>query len=58
MGTILNVYNIYQKYMDGLVQHLEPRSCVGNDNVVIRPQLRCVNRKKVETSLRKDGPKF
>jgi hypothetical protein len=27
VGSILNVCQVYQKYMDGLVQHLEPRAC-------------------------------
>jgi hypothetical protein len=42
--SILNVYNVLQKYMDGFAQHLEPRACVGNNSVVFPPQLRCVQK--------------
>jgi hypothetical protein len=43
------VYKVYQKYMDGFVQHLEPQACVGNDSVVFPPLLRCV-KKKAQTA--------
>jgi hypothetical protein len=39
MGSILNVYNVYQKDVDGFVQHLEPWAWVGNDNVVFPPHV-------------------
>jgi hypothetical protein len=36
------------KDMNGFVQHLEPRACVGNDSVVFPPQLKMWYLKKLE----------
>jgi hypothetical protein len=49
MGSVLSVYIVYQKDMDGFVQHLEPRACVGKNSVVIPPHMRSVNKEEHPT---------